>query len=196
MKRVEKCGAFTIIELVVTVAIVAILATIAVPAYTTIMTSNRMAGAINDFVGSLHVARSEAIKRGLNVVVCKSADGQLCTTTGNWSQGWLVFEDTNSSQTRDGAGCPNEPCEPLISIHSALQGGDKLVGTGNPANWVRFNRNGFSGNSFGTFTLCESGNDPKKARAIVISRTGRIRLGEDTDSDGIVEGGSGDVSCS
>lgn len=195
MKSMSNHRGFTVIELVVTVALVAILAAIAVPAYTTMMTNNRMVGEINDFVGSLHFARSEAIKRGVDVTVCKSLDEQLCTTAGDWSQGWVIFQDTNSSQTRDGAGCPGEPCEPLISAHSAFEGADQFAGTGNPANWVQFNRNGFSGNSFGTFTLCESGKDPRKARAIVISRTGRIRLGEDTNGNGIVEGGGGDVLC-
>ena len=187
---------FTIIELVVTVAIVAILAAIAVPAYTTMMTNNRMVAELNDFVGTLHFARSEAIKRGLDVVVCKSSNGNTCTTAGDWSQGWVIFQDTDSDQDRDVAGCPGSPCEPLINAQSAFEGADQFVGTGNPKDWVRFTRNGFSGNSFGTFTLCESGNDPKRARAIIISRTGRIRLGEDTNGNGIVEGGSGDVSCS
>lgn len=196
MKSMINGNGFTVIELVITVALVAILATIAVPAYTTMMTNNRMVGEINDFVGGLHFARSEAIKRGLDVVVCKSADGQLCTTAGDWSQGWVIFQDTNGTRTRDGTGCPGQPCEPLISAHSAFKGGDQFIGTGNPADWVRFSRNGFSGNSFGTLTLCDSGKDAKQARAIIISRTGRIRLGEDTNGNGIVEGGSGDVSCS
>ncbi len=195
MKSMTDHRGFTVIELVVTVALVAILAAIAVPAYTTMMTTNRMVAELNDLVGSLHFARSEAIKRGLDVVLCKSADGQLCTNAGDWSQGWVIFQDTNNSQTRDGAGCPGEPCEPLISAQPAFEGGDQFVGTGNPANWVQFNRNGFSGSSFGTFTLCESGKDRKKARAIIVSRTGRIRLGEDTDGNGIVEGGGGDVLC-
>jgi type IV fimbrial biogenesis protein FimT len=196
MKSMRNCSGFTVIELVVTVALVVILASIAVPAYTSMMTRNRMVAEINDLVGSLHFARSEAIKRGLDVVVCKSSDGNTCTTAGDWSQGWVIFQDTDSSQTRDVSGCPGSPCEPLINAQSAFEGGDQFVGTGNPKDWVRFNRNGFSGNSFGTFTLCESGNDPKKARAIIVSRTGRIRLGVDDSGNGIVEGGGGDVSCS
>ena len=197
MKSTIDGQGFTIIELMVTVALVAILAAIAVPSYTALMTNNRMAGEINDLVGSLHFARSEAIKRGLDVLACKSADGATCTTAGDWGQGWIIFQDTDGDQLRDVAGCPAEPCEPLINAISAFASGDQFTGTGNPANWVRFNRNGFSGNSAGTLTLCEHSKDPKKARAIVISPQGRIRLAEDANGDGIVENGSGDpVTCS
>lgn len=87
----------TLVELVIAVAILAIIAAMALPAFNSVIVSNRLAAGANELVASLQVARSEAIRRGSRVVVCASSSGTGCT--GTWSQGWIVFEDRN----RDGA---------------------------------------------------------------------------------------------
>lgn len=88
---------FTLIELMVTVAIVAILATIAAPSFNEAILSNKLTSYANNFVASAQLARSEAIKRNATVVTCRSADGASCAASGTWQQGWIVFAD-------DGAG--------------------------------------------------------------------------------------------
>ena len=92
---------FTLIELIITVAIVAILLAIGVPSFQEMMRNNRVAAHTNDRLSSLNLARSEAIKRGVRVSLCKSSDGLSCATTGDWTQGWIVFVDTDNDATVD-----------------------------------------------------------------------------------------------
>ena len=93
-----KQSGFTLIELIITVVILAILLVIGVPSYQWIMTSMRMSGEIDSLMGDLKFARSEAIKRGLNVLVCPSTDQSTCNGS-NWTNGWIVNADTTLHQT-------------------------------------------------------------------------------------------------
>jgi type IV fimbrial biogenesis protein FimT len=80
---------FTIIELMVSLSIAAILLTMAVPAFNSSQLSTQLRSAANNLVASAYFARSEAIKRNAVVRLCVSADGATCST-GNWRQGWIV----------------------------------------------------------------------------------------------------------
>jgi len=93
----SRSAGITLIEVAITVTILAILAAVALPAFSNVILANRLAAGANELVGSLQIARSEAIRRGTRVVVCSSATGSSCG--GTWSDGWIVFEDRN----RDGA---------------------------------------------------------------------------------------------
>lgn len=87
---------FTMIELLITIFVGAILAAIAVPAFSGFLQEDRDIGQVNSLVASLNYARSEAIKRALpaGVSVCPSTDAQTCTGTA-WSAGWIVvIQDT------------------------------------------------------------------------------------------------------
>src|SRR5690606_18361522 len=84
---------FTIIELMVVVAIAAILAAVAIPSMTEIVRRNTQESVINDLASALAFARSEAINRGQKVSVCQSANGTSCATSGDWTAGWIVFVD-------------------------------------------------------------------------------------------------------
>ena len=82
---------FTLLELMITLAVLAILISTAIPAMRTTIQNNRMSGISNEFVTALQLARSEAIKRSAPVSVCASSDQASCT--GDWEDGWIVFRD-------------------------------------------------------------------------------------------------------
>jgi type IV fimbrial biogenesis protein FimT len=97
---------FTLTELMVTVAVAAILAALAAPAMTQILADRAVDGQAQELATSLRLARSEAIKRGLEVSVCASlnttATSPTCSGDTQWAKGWLVFYDYNANGLLDG----------------------------------------------------------------------------------------------
>lgn len=86
----------TLLELVVTVTIAAILLTIAVPSFTNLLRDNRVTGVTNELVGAISLARSEATRRNGSVHVC-AANENLDGCGNDWSNGWLVWADLNGN---------------------------------------------------------------------------------------------------
>lgn len=183
---------FTLIELMITLAIAAILLVIGIPSLRDLMIRSRLSGQVQEFYGVISFARSEAIKRGSFVSICKSADGSQCG--GNWSDGWIVFvnNDNDSPAVRDDIGGANE--EPLLRVFPALPSSYTLNANGNFTNYVTFDRIGMA-NNMGTFVFCAN-SDESKAKAIVVSRT-RPRIATDSDGNGIPnkDDGTNITSC-
>lgn len=159
---------YTLIEMLVTVSIVAILAAVAVPSYDGLINNNKQKSALNSFLGELHYARSEAVKRSRQVVICPSSDASSCSGT-NWNGGWIIFIDDDRDDTRD-----ND--EELIRIAGALEQGLALSTTNDISDFIRYRPNGLAMET-GTFTLCDPrGSD--LAKAIIINATGRPQISE------------------
>lgn len=102
---------FTLIELMVAVAVLAILLAVAVPSFETIRNISRLAGGSNELVTGIQLARSDAIRRNGRSVFCRSDDGATCSAAAGQWQGWLVgfdgngdgdFADANEGITRVG----------------------------------------------------------------------------------------------
>ncbi|WP_215395794.1 GspH/FimT family pseudopilin [Rheinheimera oceanensis] len=87
---------FTLVELMVTVAVLAIVMAVAVPSFTNLINSNRLTAQANEMLAALILARTEAIKRNESIVFCHSTDGERCSVppAAGW-QGWLVRGTTD-----------------------------------------------------------------------------------------------------
>lgn len=159
---------FTLIELIITLAIAAILMTVAVPNYQAFVLNNRISTQANDFMASIGLARSEAIKRAARVSLCKSANGTSCTTAGTWAQGWIVFTDGGVTGTVDGT-------DAVIRVRGPLDGGSTFVGNTNVADFISYRATGY-GTLAGTVALCPQSPAQVVGRDIVITNSGRARV--------------------
>lgn len=95
----RRASGFTLIELVVTMAVLVIVVSIAAPSFTNMVTNNRSAGLGSELTAAIQFARSEAIKRASRVAICPSSDGNSCLTSSDWAKGWLIFVDTSASDS-------------------------------------------------------------------------------------------------
>lgn len=88
---------FTLIELMVTLAVLGIIAAIALPAFNGLMNASRLTAQSNELIAAIQMARSEAVRRNARVVFCGSSDGATCeATTAVWTH-WLVVLDSDAS---------------------------------------------------------------------------------------------------
>lgn len=159
---------FTMIELMLTISIASILLTVAVPSYQSLMRESRLTTQANEFMTALHYARSEAVKRGVRVTICKSTDGATCNGD-NWQDGWLIFSDTGTAGSVDSG-------DEILRVFPGLSG-STLVDTniGNRISYLSSGRSQKSGGlGNGTFGLCSQ--DKSGGRNIVINNSGRPRV--------------------
>lgn len=147
----RKKGGFTTIELLVVLVIGAILAAIAAPSFRDFINNTRLASAMSQLTGDLNLARSEAIKRNMRVLVCvRNAAGTDCGAGTDWRNGWLVCYDGNQDGSCDAAAAGNP--NPLV-VRRTLNA--SLALTAN-ANLIRFNPSGTQG-AGGAATLTLAG---------------------------------------
>lgn len=149
---------FTLIEMLVTVSIIAILLSIAVPSYDSAIASTRMSNEINELQASLNFARSEAVKRGLSIYICPPTvpAGTTCSTAPPlaWTSGWVVLDSTAVS--------------PILRISPALTHGDTLISTSNTGASPIFTPAGYTFFT-DTITLHDSKNTQVLFRCIVFN---------------------------
>lgn len=155
---------FTLIELMITLSIAAILLGVAVPNFITFIQNNRLASQANDLVTMLNYARSEAVKRNQRITVCSRTDDTTCSGTTNWDNGLLVFADNNGDGVVDGG-------EDILQVRQGLESGNTLRAGARTR--VTYQSNGFSTGFNDTFRLCDT-RGTASARAIVISMQGRV----------------------
>ena len=102
--ELKDSAGFTLIELMIVVAIAGILAAIALPSYVNYVIETRIAGVTHDLAVDLQLAREEAVMSGERVSVCPSTDKVSCNSGGKgWEKGWIVFTDGGTEGTVDGA---------------------------------------------------------------------------------------------
>ncbi|WP_445370426.1 GspH/FimT family pseudopilin [Methylomonas sp. HW2-6] len=189
LKSAQLLG-FTLVELIVVVAIVGILAAVAIPSFTAAVRSSRLTSAANQLVTALNYTRNEAIKRGQIVVAAR--------TGAQWENGWQVFIDIDRSTNAvtnvfndDG---DNNLCESgedcVLRIYEGLPENFTLR-SNTFTSFIHYKPTGDS-NTQGTFAICDNhdGNnlpESRTSRLVVVGPTGRVGQGRDSDRDGIPE---------
>lgn len=180
----NKRKGFSLIELMIVIAIISIIAALAVPSFENIIRKQKVIGEANRLFSLLYFAKSEAIKRNVVITICKSDNRVECG--GTWSDGWIVFVDSNKDGDRSVS-------ETVISM-GRIAGDYRLSWTAfGSNNYIRFTDKGLTLGQNGTFKLCPNDGDARFARAVVISKTARVRLSKDSNSDGIYEDASGNA---
>lgn len=168
--RPEKayCNGFTMIELMIVLAIAAILLMVGLPSFQSLIQSHRMTTTVNDFFAAINLARSEAIQRGARV------DMVPLDEAGDWAKGWVVFTDENNNQRPDSGErvmFMHDAAPKDITISVALTDSTVQYLAYNGAGRTRTNANN-QRTQFGTFTFTL--ND--QVRKIKLNFLGRPRV--------------------
>ena len=154
----------TLIELLVTLSIAAIVLTLAIPNFREFLLNNRLTSQTNEFILALASAKSEAVKRGTLVTVCSRATDTSCAGSTTWDSGWLVFVDGGVAGTVDGT-------DEVLQVRTPLEGNNSLRAGARLR--VTFQNTGFSSGFNDTFRLCDA-RGTANARSIVVSQQGRV----------------------
>lgn len=152
---------FTVIELAVTLSIVAILSGLGAASFAGVASRTRVVSEATDLLNAIELTRSEAAKRGMRVT--------LLPVAGDWAGGWTIFADTNANRVIDAG-------EPVILNHARLKPTTRITTNTTPG-YIAFGAGGMpqqynGGFLAATLVLCDGGN----GRGIVIAKSGRPRM--------------------
>ena len=176
-------------EMLTALAVAAVLVGVGAPGMSALVGRGQADAAMAQMVGAIRYARHLAITRGATATLCPGV-GNGCGRRDSWHEGALIFLDNNGNGRLDGG-------EEIARRLPPLPRGHRL-------RWRSFrNRkslslqpNGLTNWQNGNMLLCPPDKDAKKARQIIINAQARVRLAQDGDGDGVVEGGDGrPVSC-
>lgn len=171
---------FTAIELIVALAIAAIIVSVGVPGFQSVIEGNQSVTISNELLKALAAARNEAIKRGYPVYLCSSIDPEavnpVCNSTSstNWDDGWLMMADA------DNDGDFSDQAENPLMVHSAIRSDFTLIGQSAIKNQIGFEATGFATQQ-GSVVLCSPKvknftADKQNASVIIVNGSGRSRV--------------------
>lgn len=161
---------FTLIELIVTLTVAAILLTIAVPGMSRFIQANRLTSAANELIGDLALARSEALKRGTNTGVCKSGGGATCAGSGAaWGSGWIVFVDVDQDRAWSAS-------DILLRTREPLPSGTAVTASTGSNDPIIYGQQGQALRGVDTYIFCNA--TIGRTRNIELIITGRYRMTE------------------
>ena len=165
MKKRQHQG-FTALELIVTMAIIAILLATGVPAFKNYSWNLRMKTAMDQLQTDLKLARGLAISHNIQTIICPATESNDCSGQSTWQEGWIAFTDLNTDrQKQDG--------EPLLKQAGAVAMLN-ISNSGSRSN-LRFYPNGSAPGSNTTILFCDK-RGAAFAGTITVSNSGRIRI--------------------
>jgi len=184
IRVMHKKHGFTLIEMMIALAIVALLLTVVAPNVTTILQQNRVAADINSISAAAQFARFTAVDEQVDVTLCPTANYSTCS--GNWSDAKMVFIDNDGNGSRNGT-------ETLLTTADAVSSTNTLAGI---SGVLTFAANG-SVSQAATITICPNGGEASQASALIVNLYGRVATASDNDDDGVKEDRQGNaLTCS
>lgn len=173
---------FTLVEMLFSLAIASLTMTVGISSLQELVINNRVSTYAGNLLQSVHIARQQAILKHQPVTLCASADGQQCSD--NWSTGHLLFLDKDGNRAL-GAD------EQILHYSEGSNRNDPVYWRSfRVADTLQFLPTGITNHQNGTYTVCGIGK-ADYARAVIITKTGRPRMSQDEDGDGIDEGADG-----
>lgn len=157
---------FTLVELMLTLTVVAILLAVAVPSYRSFVQSNRAASQANAVLRALTYTRSEAVKRAAVVTICQSGDQSSCGGGTSWEGGWIVFSDVDQDGALDAG------TDTLLRVGNGLSGGSTLTAG---AGFVGYAASGAAMNTT-QFTLTPADCQGDMRRLIAVTPSGQVTI--------------------
>lgn len=169
---------FTMIELLITLAVLTILLAIGIPSFAGLMASTQVTNATNELLSAFAQARSEAIRRGQRVTICISGNGAQCTNAGNWDQGWIIFSDA----TRAGNVANVDAGEVIIHNNRINLTGITIQGAAALPRYISFSSDGQSRTlagaiQAGNIEVCSTStalSNNNRARRLLINASGQV----------------------
>ena len=158
----ENQSGFTMVELMVTIAVLAILTGLALPSFQGSLRSNRVATTSNEVLASFSLARTEAIRGIGRAGVCPSATGLACVASADWAAGWIVWHEVPSAGG------------PVLTVVRVVQPKQRTVVTG-PAAGVVFTAQGRAQAGAAQVAVAPS-DAAAPARCIRVGVTGQSRI--------------------
>lgn len=180
---------FSLLEMLVVLAIASGLLAMAVPSFQTIPPQARSGAAINQTIGAVSFARSAAVLQRTPVTLCPGAENQ-CLGRDQWHRGALIFQDPNQNGRREAG-------EAVLSALSGLRDGDRLYWRSfRNRGYLRFLPVGYTHWQNGNFLYCPENRDATLARMLIVNAQGRTRVARDADGDGVAEDARGrPIAC-
>lgn len=162
---VHNAAGFTLIEAMVVVAITAITLTLGVPTFGDALQRQRISTTMHLLSADMAMARSTALMRRAQVVVCPRTDTAACASGGDWSRGWLVFKDTDGNRRPDAD-------SDLLRTTDAPAGSRDVLELSANRPLLRYQADGRSANTNLTVRICAGGQLRGK---VIVNNLGRVR---------------------
>ena len=171
VKSAATSSGFTLVELLVTMVVFGILASIAIPSFSDLIKNSRLATETNDLMSDLAYARSEAARQGKRVTLCVSSNGTSCGTGSAWAGGRIVFADTGTYGTVDGT-------DAVLRVSNSISAKKITIAASgfSTLNYLQFKQSGATSSSVnGKFKICDD-RTGAYGREIELLITGRAAL--------------------